>query len=429
MVSTMEKVSSNKIKLRMELDAGAFDEALQKAYIKMRGRFLVPGFRKGKAPRKVIERTYGEGVFYEEAFDEVFPHLYLAAADEHQVKPVGQPDVDIETIGAGQGLVVTVEAFIVPEVVLGQYKGLDIQREDDSVSEDAIDGAIYEAQKRNARETEITDRPVQDDDIVTIDYMGTIDGVPFEGGTAEKQKLTIGSGAFIPGFEEQMVGIGIDEEKDLQVTFPSDYHDEALAGKEAVFHVKVHGIRVREMPELDDEFAKDLGFETLDEYKTDIRAKLEAEAKKNADNTFENELVEAAAQNAQIDVPPPMIEREIDSMMNDLAYQMAYRGISMEHFMQYTGQTMEELREQRRESAEKRVRVELVLHAIAEAENINPSQEEIDEVLDHLAQDYQKENGEDFRSSLSERQMELVRENATTVAVIKLLRDEAKKPE
>lgn len=427
MPSNMEKISANKVKLRMELDAGAFDEAIQKAYYKQRGRFALTGFRKGKAPRKFIERVYGENVFHEEAFNAVFPGLYEAAVKEHELTPVAQPEnYTIETISAKEGLAVVAEVYVSPDVILGLYKGLTVSRNDVVVGEEAVEQAVLTMQKRNAREVEVDGRPVQDDDVVTLDYAGSVGGVAFEGGTAEKQKLQIGSGAFIPGFEEQMVGMKIGEEKDLEVKFPEEYHDKDLAGKDAVFHVKVHEIHMIEKPELDDEFAKDLGFETLDEYKADIRAKLEAERNKAADEAFESDLLEAATANAEIDVPEPMIERELDLLMNDFSIQMMYRGIQLEEYLKHIGQTVESVREQRREEAVKRVKGELVLKAIGKVENIEPSQEGIDEVLDRLAKDYRKENDEDFRQSLTERQMDVVRETARTAAVFKLLRQEAR---
>ena len=428
MSSTMEKVSTNKIKLRLELEKAAFEEALQKAYLKMRGRMNVQGFRKGKAPRKLIERMYGESVFYEEAFDAVFPGMYDAAIAEHALKVVGQPEIDIETISAEEGLVILAETYVYPEVTLGAYKGLAVARDDDTVDDEAVDQQVHQMRMRNAREEEVEGRPVQEDDIVLLDYAGTVDGVPFEGGTAQGQTLTIGSGSFIPGFEEQMIGMHIGEEKDINVTFPAEYHEETLAGKEAVFHVAVHGIRVRELAELDDEFAKDVGFDTLEEYKTDIREKLEADVKRNADNKFENELVDAASANASLEVPPPMIETKIDRMINDFSMRMAYQGLRLEDFLTYTGQSLEELREQYREDAENQVKGELVLEAIALAEAIEPTDEEVDAVIARYAESSGKEM-EEFKASLTEAQLEYVTEDAKTIAVLDLLKKEAVTPE
>lgn len=425
MSSTMEKVSPNKVKLRMELDAAAFEEAMQNAYLKTRGRINVPGFRKGKAPRKLIERMYGESVFYEEAFDMVFPDLYDASIKENELKTVGQPDIDIETIGSGEPLVVTAEVYTYPEVTLGQYKGLPVARSDSSVDDEAVDQEIGRVRQRNAREEEIDNRPVQEDDIVTLDYLGSVDGVPFDGGAAEKQTLTIGSGQFIPGFEEQIVGMTIGEERDLTVTFPTEYHSEELAGKDAVFHVKVHGIRTRELPDLDDEFAKDVSeFDTLDEYKADIRRNLEDDADRRANAQFENELVDAAVENASIDVPPPMIERQIDSMLRDMSMRLAYQGISLEMYMQYTGMTEEIIREQNRNEAERRVKGELVIEAIRKAENIEPSEEELEDVIRRYAEQG-NESVADFRKGLSEAQMEYIREDAATISVLEFLKKEA----
>ena len=425
MSSTMEKVSSNKVKLRMELGAEAFDQAMQQAYLKTRGRINVPGFRKGKAPRKLIERMYGESIFYEDAFDAVFPELYAEAVKENDVKAVGQPEIDIEKIGAGEPLVVVAEVYIYPEVTLGEYKGLAVERDDDTVDTEAVDQEIGRVRERNAREQEVEDRPVQDDDIVGLDYAGTIDGVAFEGGTAQGQSLTIGSGQFIPGFEEQMVGMKIGEEKDLTVKFPDEYHAEELKGKDAVFHVKVNSIRVRELPELDDEFAKDVSeFDTLDEYKADILAKLQKEATDRANAQFENELVDAAVENATMDVPPPMVERQIDSMIRDMAMRMAYQGIGMEDFLRYTGQTEDDLRTQYRDDAERRVKGELVIEAIRKAESIEPSEADIDDVVARYAQQSGKEPAE-FREGLTEQQMEYVKDDASTIAVLEFLKKEA----
>ncbi|MDR0929083.1 MAG: trigger factor [Oscillospiraceae bacterium] len=379
MNSTMERVSSNKVKFRMELAADAFEAALQAAYLKMRGRINVPGFRKGRAPRKMIERMYGESIFYEEAFDAVFPGMYDEAVTAHDAQVIDRPEVDIETISAAEGLVVVAEVYVQPEITLGQYKGLAVEREDDTIDDEAVEQELGRLRQRNARETEIEDRPVQDDDIVTLDYAGTVDGVPFEGGTAEGQTLTIGSGQFIQGFEEQMIGMQIGEERDLQVKFPEEYHSEELSGKDAVFHVKVLGIRTRELPELDDEFAKDVSeFDTLEEYRADIRANLAKTAAERAEAAFENALVQAALDNAELDVPPPMIDQEVESELRSMDMRLRQQGISLENYIAFTGQSMDDLREQRREGAETRVKGELVIEAIRKAEGIVATEADIE---------------------------------------------------
>ena len=427
MLSNMEKISANRVKLRLELDAETYNEAIQKAYYKLRGRYAVTGFRKGKAPRKLIERVYGEGVFHEEAINSVFFGLYEASVKEHGLKPVAPPEItEIETDSATEGLIILAELYVSPDVILGQYKGLNVSRDDVTVGEDAVEEAVAAARRRNAREVEVDDRPVADGDVVTLDFAGTVDGVAFEGGAAEKQKLLIGSHAYIPGFEEQMIGMRIGEEKDLMVKLPENYADETLAGKDAVFHVKALEIHMIELPELDDEFAKDLGYETLDEYKSGIRAKIEADSNRAADEAFESALLMAAADNAEIDIPEPMIERETDSMMNNFTMTMAYHGADMETYYQRTGQTAEGVRLEHRRRAIQKIKAELVLAAIAKEENVEPSQEDIDEVLNRLAQDYRKENDEDFRQSLPEEQMEMVRDTAKAAAVYKLLRREAR---
>ncbi len=429
MSSTMEKVSSNQVKLHIELGAEAFEDAIQAAYQKIRGRINVPGFRRGKAPRKVIERMYGESVFYEDAFDAAFPDLYAEAIKEHDIKVVDQPDVDIETIGGEAGLVVNATIYVKPDVTLGEYKGLDVQRPEDGVDEEAVDQEVSKVRQRNAREEEIQGRPVQDDDIVTLDYAGTVDGVAFEGGTAQGQTLQIGSGSFIPGFEEQMVGMEIGEDKDLKVTFPKEYHQEDLANKDAVFHVKVLGIKVRELPDLDDEFAKDVSeFDTLDAYKASIRAKLQADASRQADVEFENGLVEAVLATTEMDVPPPMIEREIDALLQNMSIRMMYQGIRMQDFLNYTGQTEEQLREQYRNEAEKHVRGELALQAIREAENIEASEADVDALIAKYAEQAGKEF-DAYKAEIPENQIKAFQEDAIIAKVLDFLKANAKKAE
>ena len=386
MNSTMEKVSSNKVKLRMELDAEAFEQAMQKAYLKLRGRINVPGFRKGKAPRKLIERMYGESIFYEEAFDEVFPGMYEEAVKALDIEPVGQPDVDIETIGGGQALVVTGEVYVKPEVTLGQYKGLDVQREDDTVDDEAVEQEIGRVRQRNAREEEVTDRAVQDDDIVNLDYAGTVDGEAFEGGTAQGQSLTIGSGQFIPGFEEQMVGMQIGEERDIHVRFPDEYHAEALKGKDAVFHVKVNGIRTRELPELDDEFAKDVSeFDTLKAYEADVKKKIKERKEDSAEAALERKIIESVVENASVNVPQCMINDETEEMVNEFAYRLMYQGMNIDDYFKYTGQTPEKLKETYVEPATKAVKTRLVLEQVIKAAGIEVTPEDEEAVYADLA--------------------------------------------
>ena len=307
---TVEKISSNKVKLSFDIEAARFDEAMSKAYIKVRGQVSIPGFRKGKAPRKMIENMYGEGVFYDEAFELIFDEVYGPAVEENKLDVVDRPEIEIQQIGAGKNLQFTAEVFVVPEVTLGAYKGVAVKKEVTEVTDAQVDAKVEEERSKQATEVEVDDRAVMEGDTVNLDYCGTVDGVAFAGGTAEGQTLKIGSHTFIPGFEEQMVGMCIGEEKDLNVTFPEKYHSDELAGKAAVFHVKVNSITATELPALDDDFAKDISeFDTLDEYKADIRAKLEAQAAERDQNAFTNAVIEKVMENATVEIPNAMIER------------------------------------------------------------------------------------------------------------------------
>ena len=411
MTISVEKLSSNKVKISFDIEAEKFEEAMQKSYLKNRGRVNVPGFRKGKAPRKLIENMYGEGVFYDDAFEALFPEAYDKAVEENALEPVDRPNVDIQQIGSGKNLQFTAEVFVRPDVTLGEYKGLKVERHEHPVTDEQVDAQVEQARQRAAREISVEDRAVQDDDIVNLDYAGTVDGVAFEGGAAKGQRLTIGSGQFIPGFEEQMVGMQIGEEKDLSVKFPEEYHAKELAGKDAVFHVKVNSITVRELPALDDDFAKDVSeFDTLDAYKQDIRAKLEAESKEHCDAEVENALVDAAVANATLDVPGAMIERQIDGMLRDFQMRLAYQGMRLEDFMKYTGQGIEELRTQYREQADKRVRAELVLQAIKKAEGIEATDEEVEAEIAKFAEEGKK-TVEEFKASLKPEDIDYLKDS------------------
>lgn len=380
MSTNFEKISSNKVKLTFVVPAEDFDKALNQAYLKDRSKINVPGFRKGKAPRAVIERMYGEGVFYDDALDAIFPALYAEAIKEHNIDVVDRPQVDVQEIGAGKELKFTAEVFVRPDVTLGEYKNLTVEVEPrEVVTEDEIQARISQDQQKGARSIDVTDRGVDYTDTVNLDYAGSVDGVPFEGGTAQGQTLKIGSGAFIPGFEEQMVGMTVGEEKDLNVTFPEKYHAENLAGKNAVFHVKVNSITKTELPELDDDFAQDNGFDTFDAYKADVAKKLQEIADTNYDVEIENALIEKAVANAQMDIPAAMIDDQLNYVMRDVEYSMMRQGLRMEDYLKYTGQTREQMAQQYRGEAENRVKIQLVLEAIRKAENIEPTAEDIDE--------------------------------------------------
>ena len=302
MEHTIEKLTGNKVKISFKVPAADFEQAIEKAYLKTRGQIAVPGFRKGKAPRKLIEKMYGAAIFYEDALDVVFPDAYMSAITANDLKPVSQPSLtDIAVMEAGKDLEFTCEVFVMPEVKLGEYKGIEVVRKANKVTEEAIDARIEQERKRVARSVEVTDRALENGDNAELDYSGSVDGVKFEGGTAEHQHLVIGSGSFIPGFEEQMVGMAIGEERDLNVKFPEQYHSEDLKGKDAVFHVKLHAITREELPELDDEFAAEVSdFDTLAEYRADVAKKLEEAAKAQAEETARQTLVDTVIANAEV---------------------------------------------------------------------------------------------------------------------------------
>ena len=388
MATTFEKLSSNKVKLGFVVDSETFDEGIRKAYIKNVKKFNIPGFRRGKAPMKIIENYYGSGVFYEDAFDIVFPDIYRAAIKEHDVQPVDRPELDIEQIEKGKELKFTVEVFVRPDVELGQYLHLGIEKKVEEVTDDDVTADIERARDRAARYVEVIDRPAKLDDQANIDYQGLLDGTPFEGGTAQGHELVLGSGSFIPGFEEQVVGMSVGEEKDLDLTFPENYHSQELAGKPVVFKVKLNSLREKDMPALDDEFVKDVSetANTVEEYKKEIREKLEKQAEERADAAFESEIIETVSDNAKIDIPNAMIEEQIDSMLRDMELRIMYQGLRMQDFLKYSGQTMEQMRQTYRQQAEDRVKTQLTLEAITKAEGIEPTEEEIDLSLIHISE-------------------------------------------
>ena len=426
MSTTVEKIASNKVKLSFDIDSAKFDEAMGKAYLKVRNQVTIPGFRKGKAPRKMIENMYCEGVFYDEAFELIFDEVYGPAVDENKIEVVDRPEIEIQEIGAGKNLKFTCEVFVKPDVTLGEYKGVSVKKETTVVTDVEVDARVEEERNKQATEIQVEDRAVAEGDTVNLDYAGTVDGVAFAGGTAQDQTLKIGSGSFIPGFEEQMIGMNIGEEKDLQVTFPEKYHAEELAGKAAVFHVKVNSITETQLPALDDDFAKDISeFDTLEEYKADIRAKLEAQAAERDNNNFTNAVIEKVLENATVEIPEAMIERQIDSMMRDFEYRLMGNGLKLDDFLKYTGSDMKAFRENYRGQAEKSVKAHLVLEAIEKAEAIDATQEQIDKQLEAFAAQTGK-TVEEFKASLSESDIEYFKADAIRDNCVKFLADNAK---
>ena len=426
MTTTFEKLSSNKVKLGFVVEPEKFDEGLKKAYNKMKGRIQIPGFRKGKAPMKVIENYYGEGVFYEEAFDAIFPEIYQAALKEHDVEVVDRPELDVEQMGRGKELKFTVEVFVRPDVELGQYKNLGIVKTVDEVTDDDVNAEIERARERASRWVEITDRPAKLDDQVNIDYAGFDGDVQFDGGTAEGHELVLGSGSFIPGFEEQLVGKSVGDACDVNVTFPEDYHAKELAGKPVVFKVKINGIREKDMPELDDEFVKEASetADTVDEYKAEIRADLEKKADSRGESAFENEVIEAVCENAKVDIPAAMIDDQVDSMLRDMEMRMAYQGMRMDDYFKYTGQTREQVRDMYKPQAEDRVKTQLVLEAVKKAEDIQPDEADIDAEIAKYAEQIKK-SLEDAKAGLSDGDRNYFTEIAAMQKTVRFLKDNA----
>ena len=426
MSTTVEKISSNKVKLSFDIDAAKFDEAMGKAYIKVRGQVAIPGFRKGHAPRKMIETMYGEGIFYDEAFELIFDEVYGPAIDENKLEVVDRPQVDIQQIGTGKNLQFTCEVFVKPDVTLGEYKGVEVKKEHTLVTEDDVNAEIEKERNKQAAEVSVDDRAVAEGDTVNLDYSGSVDGVKFEGGTAEGQTLKIGSHTFIPGFEEQMVGMNIGEEKDLNVTFPTEYHAPDLAGKEAVFHVKVNGITETQLPALDDDFAKDISeFDTLDAYKADVRAKLEAQAAERDNNAFTNAVIEKVMANATVEIPDAMVERQIDSMVRNFEARLAQQGLKLADFMKYTGQDEKAFRGQYRDQAEKSVRANLVLEAVENTEKFEATEEEIDAEIEKFAKQI-GQNVEELKKNLTEGDREYFKADVIRDKAVKFLCDNAK---
>ena len=421
MSSTFEKLTSNKVTLNFVVSAEDFDKALATAYSKNVKRFNIPGFRRGKAPRHVIEMHYGPSVFFEDAFDEIFPVVYSEAIKEHSVEPVDRPELDVTQIEKGKDLIFSVEVFVRPDVVLGDYKNLEAKKVVDEVTDDDVSAEIERARDRNSRIVEVTDRPAKLDDQVNIDYAGFDGDNQFAGGTAKGQELVLGSGHFIPGFEDQLVGATVGQNVDVNVTFPEEYHEKSLAGKPVVFHVHVNGIREKEVPALDDEFAKDMGFDTLDEYKADVKANLIKRNEERAETAFENEVVEKAVATCEMDIPNGMVEEAIDNMLRDMEMRLMYQGMKLDDYFKYTGQTREQVREMYREQAAERVKTQLALEAIRDAEKIEATEEEIDAEIAKLA-DSRKKSLEDMKKQLTDGDKEYFKQAATMNKVVEFLK-------
>lgn len=422
-MAQLEMLEGNKAKLTIKIDAGVFEKAIQEAYRKTGSRYTVQGFRKGKTPRKIIETYYGAGVFYEDAFDAVWGEAYDAAVEEHKLIPVDQPSLDINSIGK-DGVEFTATVQLQPDVTLGAYKGLSVPKTNTEVTDADVDKALEDEREKQARFTDV-ERPAENGDRLLLDYSGSVDGEKFDGGTAEDQTLVLGSGAFIPGFEEQLVGTKAGEQKDITVTFPAEYHAENLAGKEAVFACNVKAVQVKELPEIDDDLIADISeFDTVADWKADKKAKMLEEKQKAAAVARENAAIDGACANATVDIPAVMIDRQVDYMVRDLEYRLSGSGLDMNTYCQYLGTTVDEMKKNFRPDAEHRVKMQLVIEAIVKAENLSASDEDMQAEIER----YAEENGmvtEDLVAKLTEGDKNYFRERATVDKAVRLIADSA----
>lgn len=423
-MAQLEKLEGNKAKLTITVDAETFRKALNEAYKKTAGRFAVQGFRKGHAPRKVIETYYGAGVFYEDAFELCWGEPYDEAVKEHDLFVVDRPDVDILSIGEDEGVTFVAEVTLKPEVTLGEYKGIAVPKADYTVTDEEVDLALEAEREHQARFADV-DRPAENGDRLLLDYSGSVDGEKFDGGTAEDQTLLLGSNTFIPGFEDQLVGVKAGESRDVNVTFPTEYHAEHLAGKAAVFACTVKAVQKKELPEIDDEFIGDISeFETVDAWKADKKEKMLEEKKQRMDAMRENAAIKGACDNATVDIPACMIDRQVEYMVQDIKYRLAGSGLDWDMYLKYTGMTEQQLRETYRPEAEARVKMQLVIEAVSKAENITATDEDIEAEIVKYA-----ENGgtdvETFKAQLTDADREYFADRVAVDKTVQLIVDAA----
>ena len=405
MASFVEDLGDNKVKIEIEIDGKRFNDTMNKVYQKLKGNYNVPGFRRGKAPRVMIENHYGSTVFFNDAFADIYPEVYEEAIKENSLEVVS----DAENLKITKGdlddvIAFSVEVYVKPEVKLGEYKGLKVKRLSTELTDEQVEEEVERIRNQNARWVEV-ERPAKEGDTVVMDYSGSIDGVKFDGGTAENQSLELGSGMFIPGFEEQLVGLKKGDEKDINVTFPEKYSSD-LAGKDAVFAINLKEVKEKELPEMDDEFAQDVSeFETLDEYRADLKKKLEEEAENRARVGLENQLLERLAEGVTVDIPAPMVETEIDNNVQQLSYQLMYQGLKIEDYLGYADKTMEELREDYRNVAEEHVKMRLAVEELIEELEMTPSDEEAAKKMEELAEEAGK-TVEEYKKTLGDREID-----------------------
>jgi trigger factor len=423
----VEKIEKNTVKLEVSVEAEKFKEALQKSYVKNAKKFNIPGFRKGKAPINIIKRYYGEGVFFEDAINICCDETYPLAIKENDIKPVDYPKIDLVQIEEGKDFIYTAEVTVYPEVELGEYKGLEVKKVEYPVTDEEVDAQLKSMAEKNARIETKAEGTVEKGNIVVIDFKGFIDGVPFEGGEAKDYSLEIGSGSFIDNFEDQLVCMAIGETKNVNVTFPEQYGREELNGKPAVFEVTVKEIKTKEVPELDDEFAKEVSeFDTLEELKADIRKKLQETNDLRATREYEEAVIDAAVNNASVDIPEVMINKEIDNMIRDLEMRLRYQGLDLKTYYEYTNSTEESIREFMKESAEKRVKTDLVLEKISQIENIEVTEEELQNRAEEIAKQYGENDIEKTAKMLLDVQKDYISNELKNEKVIKLLVENSK---
>ena len=421
----VEKLEKNMAKLTIEVSAEDLDKAMEKAYQKQKSRISLPGFRKGKAPRKMIESMYGKGVFMEDAVNSLVPQEYTKALGECDLEIVSQPEINVTQMEPGKALIFTADVAVKPEVTLGDYKGVEVPKSEIAVTDEEVDAEVKKEQDKNARTVAVVDRAAANGDITTIDFEGFVDGVAFDGGKGSDYALTLGSGTFIPGFEDQLVGANTGDHVEVKVTFPEEYQAKELAGKEAVFQCDVKKIETKEVPELDDEFAKDVSeFDTLAEYKEDVKKNLTEKKEKEARTAKENAAVDKAIENAQMDIPDLMIQTQCRQMMDDFARRMQQQGLSMDQYFQFTGQSMDKMMEDMKPQALKRIQTRLVLEKIAETENTQPSEEEITEEIQKMADAYKME-ADKIREAIGEDGIEQLKKDLSVQKAVTLIADAA----
>ena len=389
--------NANEVKFEITVEAAKFEDAMKKVYFKSAKYFNIPGFRKGKAPMQIVEKYYGPEIFYEDAFNEVAQEALEEAVEENKLDVVSRPEVDVKQMEKGKDLIFTVVMQTKPEAEVSKYKGIEIKKVEYNVTDEDIEHELHHMQEHNSRLISVEDRAVESGDTTTIDFEGSVDGVPFEGGKAENYDLEIGSNTFIPGFEDQIIGMKIDEEKDVKVKFPEEYFSKELAGKDAVFKVKLHEIKKKELPELDDEFAKDVSeFDTLKELKADIKAKKETQTEEKAKYETQDAVIKALCEKTKVEIPSGMVEMEVENMLKDFEQRLAYQGLNLEQYFKMMGKTEEEVKKEYEPQAIEGIKSRLALEAVIKAEKIEATDKEVEDKMKEMAKNYGKENDEEF---------------------------------